>query len=197
MAEKEQEGVIEQTGRARVRERLIAPLQAQGMRFKHGTSDKVAKGRLAAIADDLAYMSDGPLAALRTWLESHGEGSARCFWPSRITINSVAEAFEPRPLEELPALARWFASNAGRVAQGEDRLVAEYEFFRTHKRPPIHDGERAKITAKAEDWRRQVELTRDRLRRAVPVGEHDRAFLQWYDRRLAHVTGLLSQEDAA
>lgn len=197
MAEKEKKEEKPLRGRGRVKALLIEPLASDGMRFKAGTPDKTARARIDAIADDLAYMSDAGLAAMRDWMARHGEGSARCFWPSRISINSTAEAFEKRPVEEMPALIRWFASNAGRTANDADRLVAEYEFFRTRKRPPINDQDRNKVREVSERWTRRVDLARDRTRRGYSLSDDDAGWLRWYEGRLEYVTGLVAAERAA
>ena len=170
----------QESKRGRVRRILIDPLKARGMRFPHRTDPDWAKKRLAAICDELAYASDRTLQAIREWAEGHGQGSDRTFWPTLEAFRSIAENFEPCPVEHHPALLSWFSSRAGTEALSEDRLVAEFCFVEKYKRPPLNDLERKKIADRAGEYRHEVTLIEDRLRRDVEPGPHARHFLSWY-----------------
>lgn len=188
-----QAGGPAETKRGRVRRILIDPLVRDGMRFRRDV-DEAAQGRfLDRIADDVAYMSDRGLAALRVWVGSHGEGSARAFWPGVVTIISTAEAFEPRPLEELPALVRWFASAAGSEALLADRLVAEYEFWRRFKRPPAQSNDRQRVSERAAEWSARAERIEDRMARGLTPLHDDGAWLSWYRRTEDKARALLAE----
>lgn len=188
-----------EANRARVRRLFIEPLVRDGMRFKHGTPDEDQRRRLDQMADDLGYLSDDSLSVLAACMVSKGEGSNRVFWPSRVSILSFAEAREPRPIEEVPGLRSWFISAAGRTAAGiPGRLVAEFGFWRRHKRPPLGDREWEAVNRNAAGYARRVELTRDRQARGVQVDATDQNWLARYDMTDAMLRGWLAEAgDAA
>ncbi|WP_300009721.1 hypothetical protein [uncultured Roseobacter sp.] len=188
-----------ETKRDRVRRLLIAPLAEDGMRFKHGTPQDRQKHQLDRLADDLGYMTDAGLLALRDWMRSHGDGSNRCFWPATVAVISTAECFEPRPLEELPALRRWFASAAGRAALEGNRLVAEYEFWRKFKRPPVQPRDKEAVARRAAEWATKAERVRDRVARGLSPLHDDAAWLDWYNSVTERAQALVAadREDAA
>jgi hypothetical protein len=188
-AENESVCVAAESGRDRVRRLLIAPLQGAGMRFKKGAKNE--KGQLDQIADDLTYMSDQGLADVRLSLRTKGQGADRCFWPARVTILSLAETRQARPLKELPSLLRWFASDAGKRAFDEGRLVAEYGFWTRNKRPPVHLHEFKSIKERAEIQEAKFERLKDRDGRGVLVDPADCAWLDGYRKRRAYVAGLV------
>jgi hypothetical protein len=191
------DGVTEESKRGRVRRLLIDPLESDGFRFSKRVDAKAGRAALDRIADDLAYMTDAGLTGLRVSLRTKGEGAQRCFWPAVATILGFAEAFEKRPLSELPALLRWFASVAGEGAQMGDRLVAEYWFWVQNKRPPVNDRDRKVVLDKADKLRRRVELARDRARRNALNDPDEVLFLRRYDERLAYVEGLVGKKEVA
>ena len=196
MAEKETghvEGKVAESGRDRVRRLLIHKLQEHGFRFRRGTAEDGRK-MLDRLADDLAYMTDAGLSALQVSLRTKGEGAARCFWPAPATVLGLAEDFERRPLIELPALLRWFRSEAGRAALAHDRLVAEYWFWTDRKRPPVKPADRKTVADRAAGYARRVELAEDRLAREVPLADQERRFLDWYRARLAYVSSLVADQ---
>jgi hypothetical protein len=193
---------VTETKRDRVRRLLIDPLRADGFRFARGVTSEDAKTRLDRLADDLAYLKDDGLDALRVSLRTKGEGAARCFWPAPATVLGLAESFQRRPLDELPALLRWFASAAGGAAVLGDRLVAEYWFWTMHKRPPVKPTDKKVVADKAEEWRRRVELAKDRIARGHTMPDDEAQWLQWYQGKVTYVEGLVGNrsdvsEDAA
>lgn len=191
-----------ETKRDRVRRLLIDPLKADGFRFPKGVNAEDAKTRLDRLADDLAYMTDDGLSALRVSMRTKGEGAARCFWPMPATVLGLAESFQSRPLAELPQLLRWFASAAGGAALLGDRLAAEYWFWNQNKRPPVKPMDKKVVDQKAAEWRRRVELAEDRLARGHSIPEDDARWLDWYRGRVKYIEGLVHKsnevtEDAA
>jgi hypothetical protein len=188
-----------EANRARVRRLFIEPLVRDGMRFKHGTSPEDQRRRLDQMADDLGYLSDDSLAVLAACMVSKGEGANRVFWPSRVSILSFAEAREPRPLEDVPGLRSWFISAAGRTAAGiPGRLIAEFSFWRRHKRPPLGDREWEAVNRNAADFARRVELIQDRKARGVRVDEVDARWLGRYEQTEAMLREWLAEAgDAA
>lgn len=152
-----------ETARARVRRLLIHPLEQAGMRRKRTTPPERHQAFLDRLADDLAYLPDTGLARLRVWAEANGEGADRSFWPPFVAFAGLAQAIAPRPVEDMPELASWFTSRAGpEAAAVPGRLVAEFRFIQSHRRPPIKDAERRRIAdgaaALAHDVQRAREL---------------------------------------
>ncbi|MBO9453250.1 hypothetical protein J7426_23515 [Tropicibacter sp. R16_0] len=185
--------VSTETSRDRVRRMVITPLADSGFRFKRGTPDEQQRKVLDRMADALGYMSDRGLSALQATLATKGEGSAKCFWPCMATVIGCAEAFEPRPLEELPAVARWFGSQAGIEAARAGRLVAEYEFWRRKKRPPMNVQERKVVSDRAATWSARADRVRDRIDRGfAPFGD-DGEWLRWYDATKARAAALVGK----
>lgn len=204
----EQDMMTTEGKRDRVRRLVLHPLIADGFRLKrksgeaHDALEARERAECDRLADALAYMSDKGLRVLREMLATKGEGTARCFWPARATVIGLAEAFEPRPLEDLPGLASWFRSVAGSQALDEGRLVAEFQFWFRKKRPPMSDQDRRLIADKAAEWQSIVERERDRIRRGFRA--HDPEFLHWYDTQHARAATLVAEgcrarsgEDAA
>lgn len=185
-----------ETGRDRVRRLLIGPLQEAGFRFRKGTVEDKAQADLDRIADSLGYLSDRALDVLRASLLTKGEGAARCFWPAYATIVGLAEAFEPRPLEEVPEIARWFRSAAGREAMATDRLAAEFAFWEKLKRPPVSIQDKQRVGQRAAEWRDRALRIRDRVNRGIDPFPGDAEWLAWYDALTARAASLVGERAA-
>jgi len=177
----------QETNRDRVRRILIRPLQEAGMGMKPKKGERPAEREarerafLDGLADELGYCCDRVLAGLREWAEASGEGTRRNWWPARVGFLATAQRYQPRPLEQLPAIASWFGSRAGAEARAvPGRLVAEFQFIERHRRPPIHDTERRALEMRA----REIADTAARLRCRVDENRadaSDRASLGAYD----------------
>lgn len=165
--------------RDRVRRLLLDPLAEYGFRFKRGVTEDEAKAKLAQIADDLVYMSDEGLRAMFLSMRSKGGGSNRDFWPTRASFVGFAEAFEKSPLEEAPALLRWFASVEGPRALEAGTHVAQYLFWSKNKRPPgsVHDWR--SVRDHAAQMADRAMRVKDKLDRGVAPYPDD---AQWYRR---------------
>lgn len=181
-----------EANRERVRRLLIDPLASRGFRFAKGTPEEEQRKQLDGLADLVGYMTDSGLMVLEESLRTKGEGSQRCFWPSHASIGGLAEAFEARPLEELPGLLRWFASEAGRLALADERLVAEYLFWKSKKRPPVLMQDRKLVSDHAAEMRSKAERIRDRISRGVAPLFDDGEWLAWFDKTEAKVRGYLA-----
>ncbi len=183
--------------RGRVRRLFSDRLNGLGFR-RHGNI-KVADHELAMVKmiDALTYMSDHSLNVLFDMLKSKGQGRDRDIWPSRATIASFAELIEPRAIEELPSLIRWFRSVEGPKALREGTLVETWQYFQIHKRPPV--SARRQIEDKAKKHAHTLELYRERIQRGrASPSETD--WVDRYEQRLAYCKGLLpvdAKEDVA
>jgi hypothetical protein len=184
--------------RGRVRRLLIKPLIRDGFRARAREEVDRHAAFLDRLADTLGYMSDDGLRVLRLHLAARGEGSKRDFWPCFASILGAAEAFEPRPFEELPELLRWFASKAGPDALEAGRHVAEYEFWTRHKRPPVKPEEWTQLRQKAEAMQARAARYREIIaERGATHWPQDQDWLDWYDRREAYVRGLIEGRGSA
>ncbi|PYE80392.1 hypothetical protein [Pseudoroseicyclus aestuarii] len=180
----------EESNRDRVRRLLLVPL---GFRFRRGTDAGEARRSLDALADELGYMSDASLSALRGMLASKGEGSARCFWPDPATFRGFAEIVQPRPLEEVPALVRWFRSVEGPRAVEAGTLVETFLWFEKKKAPPLTPQARAMVAQRAQQNRRRLEVISDRRAREVRNDAQDLEWERWYRSTLARVEALVDR----
>ncbi len=183
--------------RDRVRRLFIQPMNDLG--FRRNALVKVADFELTMtkITDALTYMSDHSLGVMFDMLKSKGQGRDHDFWPSRAAILSFAELVEPRELEELPSLIRWFRSIEGPKALRDGTLVETWAYFRKFKKPPV--GAKLQIQRTADDNSHKLELYRERIQ----SGKATRDEVIWvdrYEKRLAYCEALVTdvqQGDAA
>ncbi|PYE80195.1 hypothetical protein [Pseudoroseicyclus aestuarii] len=138
-------------------------------------------------------MSDASLSALRGMLASKGEGSARCFWPEPATFRGFAEIVQPRPLEEVPALVRWFRSVEGPRAVEAGTLVETFLWFERKKAPPLTPQARAMVAQRAQQNHRRLEVISDRRAREVRNDAQDLEWERWYRSTLARVEALVAR----
>ena len=185
------EGERAESKRDRVRRLLLRPLAEIGFRWPRGISAEEGQRRLDRIADDLAYLGDDNLIRVCSTLRSKGEGSGRCFWPAHATFVAYGQLAQPRPLSELPGLASWFGSAAGRQAEAGGRLVAEFRFWLHKHRPPMNDGERRLIVSRAGEMRDRVARLRDRLDHGLAVDPAEEAWLAGYQRHEAQAREMI------
>jgi hypothetical protein len=183
-----------ETKRDRVRRLLIQPLTEKGFKKPGNVKADGHRVVLDKLADDLAYMSDHSLHVLHDMLKSKGQGRDHDVWPARATVLFLAEHIQPRPVEELPGLLRWFKSVEGPKAAREGTLVETWAYFRKYKRPPIHA--QRQILEEAQSNRRKLELSRDRMRRNVARPE-DVEFVERYQKRLAYCQKIVEEGQAA
>jgi hypothetical protein len=186
-----------ETKRDRVRRLFSDRLTGLGFR-RHGNT-KVADHELTMlkVIDALTYMSDHSLNVLFDMLKTKGQGREREIWPSRATIMGYAELIEPRAIEELPSLIRWFRSVEGPKALREGTLVETWQYFQTHKRPPV--TAHRQIAENASKHARTLQLYRERIQRGSANAE-ERDWVARYEKRLAYCKGLLpadANEEAA
>lgn len=184
--------VKQETKRGRVRRLLLSPLQELGFRFKRGTPEDVVARKMAGLCDDLAYLSDQGLTRMALTMRDKGQGSAKNFWPERATFIAFAQVVEPRPIEEMPGLASWFGSAAGTKAVAEDRLVAEYRWWRQKHRPPMTPLEWSQVEIRSRELRSQASRLRERVLNGHVLGADDDGWLAGYDADHAAARALVS-----
>lgn len=166
-----------ESNRARVRRIVYDPL---GFRFPRAVDADLGARRLDTLADQLSYLTDDSLGALREMLRHQGLGSARCHWPERATVIALAEIVQPRPIWDIPELRRWFASVEGPQALLRRELVETWEYFSQRKRPPVDAGARAKVREAAEAARRRLAIIGEREAAGLSVRPDDLQWRVWY-----------------
>lgn len=181
----------DETRRDRVRRLFINPMTDLGWRKPANVKIDQHAENLNRLADDLAYLGDEGFARLRAALRGKGDGKLRDAWPPRARIIAFAELVEPRPIMELPAMLRWFRSEAGRQAEAAGRLVEEYAFWCRHKRPPRGPGEYRSVADRAEANRHRAEVITDRVDRGVALDPEDHDWMRRYQDRLYQLRELV------
>lgn len=181
-----------ETKRARVRRILFDQL---GFRSRRGVDMEEERRFLDGLADELAYMSDANLRVLAQMMAIKGEGSSRNIWPDRATFRGYAHVVQPRPMEELPELRRWFASVEGRRMQAEGTLVETWEYFQRNRCPPVKPQARAMVLQRAEESRRRLTIIAEKQAAEIPVSADDLDWAHWYRERMDHLDRLV--RDAA
>ncbi|WP_088648242.1 hypothetical protein [Marinibacterium profundimaris] len=184
----------EETNRDRVRRLLFDRL---GFRLKRGEDAEAHRQALDRLADDLAYLGDGELEALRCMVEIHGEGKARNQWPGLGVFRAMAQIVRPRPVDELPALRRWFASVEGPRALRAGTLVETADFFERRRRPPTRPGEAHLISDQARKNERRLQVLDERVALGRSVDAGDVAWARRYRARLADLKAIVETGEVA
>lgn len=177
-----------ETNRDRVRRLLLNPL---AFRAPKGMAGDDLRRFLDGLADELGYMSDANLVVLSQFLQSKGQGAARNQWPDRATFLAYAEAAQPRPVTEMPALLRWFRSVEGPRALVNGTLVETYLYFEAKKAPPFTPSSQAMVRERARENAHRLQVTADRRRHGLSVSEEEVQFERWYADKLAQCTALV------
>lgn len=175
--------------RERVRRLLLDPLAGNGFRKSARISADRHKEMLTRLADNLAYMSDASLSTLRDMMLTKGEGRQRDIWPAQATFYGFADLIEPRPVEELPALLRWFRSVEGPKAKDEGTLVETWAYFQKYKRPPKMGL--FIIREQADENQRKLALCEERIGNGVATDD-EKNWARWYRDRLAYCERIVS-----
>lgn len=187
------DGLGAQSNRDRVRGLLFEPL---GFRFPRAVDADAAKKALNRIADDLSYLTDASLAALREMLRTKGEGSSRNFWPDHATFIGFAEVIQRRPIEDLPALSSWFGSIEGPRAALQGILVETFLFIADRKMPPVTDGARRQVATKAAENSRRLLIITERRAAGLTIEAGELEFERWYNDQLVRCEALMRSERA-
>lgn len=191
------------SGKARVREVLIGPIEAEGLRKRRETTRDQHGEFLEALAGRLAYMTEEGLRTLRPFILQNAGGKGRNTWPGLAPIANMAEAIERRPVELNEGCVRYMRSAAGRRAWevSPARAVALVRYLFTTKRPPSAGGE-----VQISRWQDEYERGERRVLEFIDNGKadaNDRAwhenYRQMVDRARALVEGveLPGERDAA
>ena len=168
-----------ENNRDRVRRLLIHPLTEDGFRRSQKVPEDKFRDLLNGLADALAYMSDDGLRALYRMMRSKGQERDRDIWPKRAQFFAVAELIEPCPLEKIPGMISWFASEAGEQAIKADTILETFEFIEAHKRPPFAENNQAMIGSKAAKRRSDLSAAQARIDRGRALAG-DKAMIAYF-----------------
>jgi hypothetical protein len=182
-----------ETKRDRIRRLFSDRLISLGFRRHGNIKVTVHELTMIKLIDALTNLSDHSLNVLFDMLKTKGQGRERDIWPSRATILGLAELVEPRDIEELPSLIRWFRSVEGPKALQDGTLVETWQYFQTHKRPPI--TARRQIEDKARKHAHMLELYRERVQRGT-ADDQQKDWVKRYEQRLAYCRNLLPESAA-
>jgi len=184
-------------GPGRVRERLIAPLEARGLRRKRGAAMGDHEDRLRRMARRFAWMSDRGLDALREAVEGSGDGPRGDVWPSDLVIWKCAVRIETPPPSENRALSTWMRSRAGRAAWDRSPFLASAiaGFIVKRQRPPLTDGEWRIVETQAAERERDVGAA-ERRRRDGRASADDETILERWAVGRANTAALVFPQDA-
>jgi hypothetical protein len=175
MSEGEVEGGGE-AGRALVRETLIKPLQASGLRRGKGQTEKALADSLEHLVGQLDHMTADNLHTLADVVldKAAAPGPQQGVWPAEVLIRAWGHGLQPRQFRLHRIVTSWLASVEGPVAEAGGWLVPLFRFLRQHHRPPTpYDLTAIREQARADN--RTLALIDDRIERGV-VGEQDRAW---------------------
>jgi len=185
-------GVMQETKRDRVRRLLIQPLTEDfGFRRPGNITAEKHDKNMIRLCDELSYLSDEGFARLRGAMRGKGDGKGRDAWPALARVISWAELIEPRPIETMPAMLRWFRSAAGPEARAAHRLVEEFEYWENNKHPPVVLGAKRQVMEWAEKNQRRAEVIEDQIRRGVDPGADEQGWLNFYRDREAWICQLI------
>ncbi|SDX90045.1 hypothetical protein SAMN05444336_112105 [Albimonas donghaensis] len=184
-------------GRTRVREILIRPLEAKGLRRKRGVKAEDHAKTVERLVGRLAYMTPDGLRALAEVVHRLAGGRARDEWPSEQVVLRFADGIEKAPPASDRLLTSYMGSAAGRVAWGESPfLAAELANFLIRRRRPPLDADWPGIRVRAGNRRRELAAA-GRRQGEGRDSEADRSELEAWRRAEPQVRALVfsKQED--
>lgn len=169
-----------QISRARVRDLLITPLQAAGLKRPKGVSEKAHADSLGHLVGQLDHMSADNLRTLADVVLDHAAmpGPAQGYWPAEVMIKGWAHGLQPRPFRLHRVVSSWFSSVEGPAAESGGWLVPLFRFLRSKKHPPM-PGDWHGIRSEADHISRRLSLIADRRSRGVMTDE-DRGWMATY-----------------
>jgi len=170
----------DQISRARVREVLINPLQAAGLRRPKGLTERGHADSLTHLVGQLDHMTADNLRTLADVVMDHAAlpGAAQGFWPTEVMIKAWAQGLQPRPFRLHRVVVSWLACIEGPKAEAGGWLVPLFRFLRSKHRPPLA-GDWHEIRAEADADSRRLSMIADRRARGAMTDE-DRQWMAQY-----------------
>ena len=127
-----------EAGRALVREAVIRPLQAAGLRRARGQTEAAQAAAIDHLIGQLDHMTAENLRTLADVVIDHAAtpGPAQGHWPAEVLIIGWARGLQPRPFRLSRIVTSWLASIEGPKADAGGWLVPLYRFLRLRQVPP-------------------------------------------------------------
>ncbi len=180
------------TGRAAVREYLLAPLS--GLPRRRGVAAADHDRDLARLADHLAYMTPANLRGLCELVLRHSVGKTGPCWPDMAIVRSWAMALQVPPPRQSDYAQSLIRSALGRQARDEGWLVELYQIAKRLGPPPgrylLH-----KLRDEAGANTRRRLIIRERMERGAASPE-DQAWLARWWADMAECEAIQSGADA-
>ncbi len=185
------EGEVEKTGRAMVRDLLLAPLEQAGLRRGHGITQEAHAARLERIVTALAYMSAPNLITLASLVASNAQGGYKDSWPPEVAVINWGHSLQAPPLRKHSIMTSWLASVEGPKAQAAGHLVELFRHLRRTLLPPT-PYQRRQIEAESDTNRRALARYRERMD-ADTANVDERAWVAAYLRDRASAEAIVAQ----
>lgn len=159
-------------GRRAVRQRLIEPLQAEGMKRPRGESLDAEKEFLNKVVDRLSYMRADMLDRLLPIIREAASGKNKNCWPDLIVFTNMARHIQAPPDKSDEILYSWLHSRAGAHARDAGTLMATRKFIKNHRKPPADRGGANYYSGEVlPRMQREIDETVEYLRRQKASGE--------------------------
>lgn len=168
----------EATGKAGVRQYLLARMDEAGMIRPKGVSEAAHAAMFDRLAAALSHMTPENLQTLADLVLDHGQGPARNVCPSEVVIRGMGLALQKRPPEQHRIITSWLRSVQGPEAEAGGYLVELYQFLCRRCVPP-GDFDMIKIREEADLNNRRRTQVADWIRRGV-AGQDKRDWLEGY-----------------
>lgn len=185
------EGEVEKTGRAMVRDLLLAPLEQAGLRRGHGITQEAHAARLERIVTALAYMSAPNLITLASLVASNAQGGYKDSWPPEVAVINWGHSLQAPPLRKHSIMTSWLASIEGPKAQAAGHLVELFRHLRRTLLPPT-PYQRYLIEAESDTNRRALARYQERMA-ADTANLDERAWVAAYLRDRATAEAIVAQ----
>lgn len=169
-------GCAQESGRGRVRERLLNPLIRAGMKKSPRLDTEAYADMLTRLADKLSHLSDEELAGIAVWITRFAKGKERNIWPDEVSIVAQAYFMRPPPPRKNDFVISVLRSEAGRRALSLGYLVELYMALLKFG-PPFTKYSLDRLARKAAENQRE----RARVKRMIDTGRAPEERMQWLD----------------
>lgn len=149
-----------------VREILIDPLVANGLRRKKSTRVRELEDMFDALSDGLSYMTRGKLAVLANIVSRAATGDDCCIWPAQQFIERQAALLQPKPSKHDLKITSYMRSKAGVWAYENDFALELHRWLREHSGVP-DEGDIVRIKQEAQARRGRMA----RIQRTIDRGD--------------------------
>jgi len=185
----------DKAGRQLMRMNFVERLARAGLERPRGMTEADLDQMMRRLVRSLSYLSAPSVEVLADQVLEAASGPKRSHWPSELIIRQMAQALEPRPLEDRPIVASWLGSVEGPRAIAGGYLVELLRWLRSHPRPIMPHDLRC-IHEQASDNRRRRQIINER-RRAGDDRAEDRSWMLEYAEDERQALGIIERAQAA